>query len=330
MNILPMKQLNFAISRYPIGAAICLVLGLIMTGCGGKAPEQEQAAQAADSLRPTTNDRILGVARIEPEDGILNVTAGTTGKITNVLIDDNQSLTKGQAMLDIEVSVEGAQLVQAQSKIATQRGVIETNKANLEAQKVNLANAQDTYERNLQLFQGKALTKQTLDDSKATLDRLKREVEAGEATLRQSSSKVGELEADIRYYQTVLGRKKVGAPVAGRVLNVLVNTGDYVNNDTKIAEFAPAGPFIARTEVDELYAEKVMLGQKAQIFSQTTGDKLAEGTVSFLGEYLKPKSLFKDQSTEQEDRRVREVHIRLESGKTPLIGSRVDCLILLK
>lgn len=299
-------------------------------GCGGNTPQQEQATQAADSLRPTTNDRILGVARIEPEEGILNITAGTTGKITEVLIDDNQELTKGQAMLDIEVSVEGAQLAQAQSKIATQRASIEANQATLEAQKVNLANAQDTYQRNLQLFQGKALTKQVLDDSKATLERLKHEVEATEATLRQSSSRVGELEADIRYYQTVLGRKKVNAPVPGRVLNVLVNTGDYVNNDTKIAEFAPSGPFIARTEVDELYAEKVMLGQKAQIFSQTTGERLAEGTVSFLGDYLKQKSLFKDQSTEQEDRRVREVHIRLESGKTPLIGSRVDCLILLK
>jgi HlyD family secretion protein len=54
------------------------------------------------------------------------------------------------------------------------------------------------------------------------------------------------------------------------------------------------------------------------------------GTVSYAADYLKQKSLFKDQSTEQEDRRVRDVSIRLDSGKMPLIGSRVDCIIMLK
>ena len=98
----------------------------------------------------------------------------------------------------------------------------------------------------------------------------------------------------------------------------------------QIAEFAPTGSLIAKTEVDELYAEKIQLGQKAFIISQTTGDTLANGSVSYAADYLKQKSLFKDQSTEQEDRRVRDVSIRLESGKMPLIGSRVDCVILLK
>ncbi|MFN8357823.1 MAG: efflux RND transporter periplasmic adaptor subunit [Spirosomataceae bacterium] len=320
---------NTVTRRYLV-APLLLILCGVMGSCSSTDKKQAEQTQTTDTLRPTTNDRIVGVACIEPEEGILNITAGTTGKIVAVLIDDNQLVGKGQALLDIEVSVEKAQLMQAQSKVATQQATVEASKASLEAQKVNLTNTQATYERNLQLYQGKALTKQALDDSKATLDRQKRDVEAAEANLRQANERIQELQADIRYYQSILTRKKVNAPLNGQVLNVLVNTGDYVNNDTKIAEFAPEGPFIARTEVDELYAEKVSIGQQAYIFSQTTGDTLGLGKVSFLGDYLKQKSLFKDQSTEQEDRRVREVHIRLDPGKKPLIGSRVDCLILLK
>ncbi|MCU0393697.1 MAG: biotin/lipoyl-binding protein [Thermoflexibacter sp.] len=314
---------------------IFFALTLMLLSCGGEEKKEEQKVLNASVVSDTskvlaTNDRIVGVARIEPEDGITNLTAGTSGKILSINVDDNQQVTKGQALLEVEVSVENAQLAQAESKINTQQAVIEANKATIAALKVNLKNAQDTYNRNLQLFQGKAVTKETLDNSKASMDKLAKDVEAAEANLNQSNARINELQADINYYRTVVNQKKISAPLAGKVLNVLVKAGEYVNNATQIAEFAPEGSLIAKTEVDELFAEKIQVGQKATIISQTTGEQLAEGKVSFAADYLKAKSLFKDQATEQEDRRVREVHIKLESGKMPLIGSRVDCMIYLK
>ncbi len=195
---------------------------------------------------------------------------------------------------------------------------------------VNIQNAQTTYQRNLELYAGKAMTKKDLDDSKANLDKLKRDADQSEAQLREAQSRLTEVRADIGYYRTVLNDKSVGALVAGRVLNVLVKKGDYVNNETPIADFAPQGPLYAKTEVDELYAERVKVGQKAFVVSQTTGDTLATGEVTYAADYLKQKSLFKDQATELEDRRVRDVSVRLDAGQMPLIGSRVDCVILLK
>ncbi|MFN3852318.1 MAG: HlyD family secretion protein [Spirosomataceae bacterium] len=303
---------------------------LYLTSCS-KEEKKESANTKTDSTKiQTTNDRILGVARIEPEDGILNITAGTSGKVLSVLMDENQQVEKGQNLLNIEVSVENAQLQQAESKISTQQAAVESAKANIAALRVGLLNAQDIYNRNLQLYEGKAQTKEVLDNSKATLDRYQKDIETAEANLNQTAARIKELNADIAYYRTVVNQKKVTAPLSGKILNVLIKTGEYVSNSTEIAEFAPAGALIAKTEVDELYAEKVQIGQSAAILSQTTGEKLAEGTVSYTADYLKQKSLFKDQSTEQEDRRVREVHIRLTSGKMPLIGSRVDCMIMLK
>lgn len=301
--------------------------------CGkSEAEKAKQEAFQADSLKKakTTNNRVWGVAKIEPEAGIMNITAGTSGKILAVLVDENEEVQQGQPLLTIEVSVENAQLMQSQSKIATQQSSIEVNKANLEAIKVNFRNAQENYQRNLKLFDAKAQTKQVLDDSKAAMDKLEKEIESSKATLEQSNNKMGELKADINYYQTLVRQKKVTAPLSGRILSLPIKTGEYVTNSTQIAEFSPSGPYIAKTEVDELFADRIQLGQKAYLFSQSTGDTLASGKVSFAAAYLKAKSLFKDQSTEQEDRRIREVHIRLDNGKKPLIGSRVDCLIELK
>jgi hypothetical protein len=68
---------------------------------------------------------------------------------------------------------------------------------------------------------------------------------------------------------------------------------------------------------------------KAAIHSQSTGEVLGKGEIVFAASYLKKKSLFEDETT-KEDRRIREVHIRLEPGSKVLIGARVDCTIYLK
>ena len=50
-----------------------------------------------DSLKKaeTTNNRIVGVARIEPENGIIDILSGTSGRITEVLIKENDDVKKG-------------------------------------------------------------------------------------------------------------------------------------------------------------------------------------------------------------------------------------------
>jgi len=56
-------------------------------------------------------------------------------------------------------------------------------------------------------------------------------------------------------------------------------------------------------------------------------DILAEGEVIYLSPYLKKKSLFSDNSANMEDRRVREVRIRLNGNSNLLINSRVEAVI---
>jgi hypothetical protein len=72
---------------------------------------------------------------------------------------------------------------------------------------------------------------------------------------------------------------------------------------------------------------KLQLGQQAIIRTQGTDDQLAKGEVVYLSPYLKKKSLFSDDSANMEDRRVREVRIRLTGAANLLINSRVEAVI---
>jgi multidrug resistance efflux pump len=155
-------------------------------------------------------------------------------------------------------------------------------------------------------------------------------VQEAAATVEQQEIKINELAADIKYYQTLLQRRIVKAPLSGTFLSVSVRSGTYLSGTTPLGDFAPDGSLMALSEVDELFADKVSIGQKALIRNQGETEVLAKGVVVFVGNYLKKKSLFSGKPDDLEDRRVREVRVQLDDQAKILIGARVECVIQLK
>ncbi len=69
------------------------------------------------------------------------------------------------------------------------------------------------------------------------------------------------------------------------------------------------------------------MGQLAIIRQPGSDRELARGVVFYAAPSLKKKSLFSDDAGNLEDRRVREVRIRVTSGQPLLYNSRVECVI---
>jgi multidrug resistance efflux pump len=150
-----------------------------------------------------------------------------------------------------------------------------------------------------------------------------------EALVKQQESRAQELRADVGYYKTVAGQKSVRAPLDGVILSIDARPGQYLDSKSGFAEFAPVGPVMAITEIDEMFADRIQLGQKAYIRPQGSSEVLARGKVVLMSPYLRKKSLFADNTTDPEDRRVREVRVQLDDPEGVLIGSRVECIIQL-
>jgi predicted RNA-binding protein with TRAM domain len=113
------------------------------------------------------------------------------------------------------------------------------------------------------------------------------------------------------------------------ILNWDIKLGQTIASGVKLADFAPNGDLIATTEVDELYAMKVKKGQRVKINIQGTKEELSSGTVIYCAPFLSKKSIFNDRADNLEDRRVREVRVRIDKPDAVLIGSRVECVISL-
>jgi hypothetical protein len=93
---------------------------------------------------------------------------------------------------------------------------------------------------------------------------------------------------------------------------------------------APDAPLLVVAEIDELFAEKLALGQPCSIAFMGDSVPVAQGKILRISPNLKKKSLFSDSGNDLEDRRVREIEVLLSDIKKPLlIGSKLECTVKL-
>lgn len=309
--------------------AFLIIMALLWQACGSK--PDKAAAENPNEIIPDTPvvvREIVGIARIEPPEKIIIINSESAGYVREVRFRENQRVQAGEVLLLLDNEVEQAQLQQARSKIQAQQDAIMAAKATLESLQIKLANARSTYERNLRLIEGNATTQQQLDDSRFNVEDLERQIAAQQASIAQERSRLKEIEADIHYYQTLAARRIIRAPLSGIFLSSNVKPGNYITNATALGEFAIEGPYQAITEVDELFATKVQVGQSAYLRPQGSSEQLATGKVVYVAPFLSKKSLFSDSPDNLEDRRVREARVQLDANDKVLIGSRVECVII--
>lgn len=304
------------------------IVTLLFFSCGGNKEEEKLVPPvSADKLKV---DMVIGIASIEPAERIVQLTTESAGIVKIIHAQVNQQVMKDELLFSLSDDVELAQVNQAKSKLLTQQSIIESQQATVGSLEVQRQNAKTNFDRTQKLFSGNAATQQQLDDSRFAFENATQQKLSATANLQQQIAKQAELQADLNYYQTLLNRKYIRATSNGTVLSIDAKVGNYVSSATLLGEFAPESALVAITEIDELFADRIQVGQHAKIRPQGDSTILANGEVYIISPYLKKKSLFSDNASNLEDRRVREVRVKINPDAKLLIGSRVECVIELK
>lgn len=307
---------------------ICSLLLLSSFSCGNESePQKEEKEVLRDEMEI---NQIVGIATIEPLERLRTLNAEVNGVVTDVLVVDGQHVEKGESILVLDSQIENAQLAQARSKLGTQKAAISFAKKSLQTKEIQLKKAYSDLKRDKKLLDGNAITLQTYENTQFQVEQNEKLVQEAVATVEQQEIKINELTADVAYFGTLQQRRNVKALLSGTFLSVSVRTGTYLTNTTPLGDFAPDGVLMALSEVDELFAGKVSVGQYAWIRNQGETEIIAKGKIVFVGNYLKKKSLFSGKPDDLEDRRVREVRVELGDKANVLIGARVECVIQLK
>ena len=304
------------------------LLLLLNFSCGNDpVPKNEKKEVLRDEMEI---NQIVGIATIEPLERLRTLNAEVNGVVADVLVVDGQHVEKGESILVLDSQIENAQLAQAKSKLGTQKAAISFAKKSLQTKEIQLKKAYNDLKRDKKLLDGNAITLQAYENTQFQVEQNEKLVQEAIATVEQQEIKINELTADVTYFSTIQQRRNVKAPLSGTFLSVSVRTGTYLTNTTPLGDFAPDGVLMALSEVDELFADKVSVGQDAWIRNQGDTEIIAKGKIVFVGNYLKKKSLFSGKPDDLEDRRVREVRVELGDKANVLIGARVECVIQLK
>lgn len=297
---------------------------LFLCGCNSDAEKAKEVSPQKTSAEPV---RIIALGRVEPELKITSVGCEVSGVVQKIYFQAGDTVKKDQVIVELKHAYEDARLAQTKSKFGSQNADIANVQAQINASKIKANNLRVKLERIKAMFEKGAETQQTLDDAQAEYEQSEKEGDRLAAVLQIAQSKLNEITTDVSVATADIERRKVKAPIDGVLLNMDLTEGTAVAASAPLFDFAPNSPLTVLCEVDELWASKIKVGQHAAIRTQGMDDKLATGEVIYLSTYLKKKSLFSDDSSNMEDRRVREVRIRLNGAPTLLINARVEAVI---
>ncbi len=311
-----------------------LFLLSLMVACGGKETDPKAAGDAkgsaAAAAKPDPNvTQVSGIGRVEPEGQIIPLASNDAGVVTKVFFKEGSIVKTGDILLELDHRILDAQIDQARRRLTTQAARIRTDEKSLIDAQLRLSNLKSNLNRTENLVKGGAEIGQNLTDQRNEQALQENAILRWQTVIETDRAQLRELEGDITVLAQQLENKSVRAPLDGRLLTVRALPGSFVSSQVAFADFAPQGKSIVRTEIDEMYAGKVQMNQAAVITEMGTDRELAKGHVIYAADFLKRKSLFSELAGEMEDRRVREVHVLIDSGDPLLYNSRVECTITL-
>jgi len=299
---------------------------LLVPRCNKKNEASSDQSLSPLALKP---DKIVGLGRIEPELKLLNLHSEVPGIVIKIPFQPGEKISQGEAIIELSNAVEKARLEQSIAKVQTQSFQVKAAEASLSAMKIRTANAKLNFDRIKKLYETDVQTQSSYDQAKSEYESMLEDIKRLEAELISAKNLLKQSQADEKLALAEFERKFTKAPVDGQLLSLDITLGSLLSPDKSFGTFAPSSPLTAWCEIDELFAGEVYLGQKAYVRYEGETDPLTWGKVSFVGPYLRKKSIFSDDIGDLEDRRIREVRITLEPDTKLLLGSRIECVILL-
>ncbi len=304
-------------------------MSAFLSGCA--APPEPPVAATREAGMPGAGGlqevrEVAGPGRVEPRGGVLELGLELSGRVSRVLVSAGEVVGEGAPLLELDRELELARVARARADLDAARARWDAAGARVAAAVAASDRAESQRVRAETLAEAGVVTPEELERARAEAATLLAERVRAEADQESERGARAAAEAALALARAEERRGTLRAPVGGSILRVNVTPGAVLSGFQPITavELAPEGPYRVLAEVDELFAGRVEVGQRARVVDPATGGEVASGVVEFVAPALRRKSLLGDGGGEFEDRRVREVHVRLEDPAGLLLGTRVE------
>jgi len=244
--------------RIEIWAVLLLVAA--GTACNQGSARDAQAAQGPPSIpvkiEPARSvpisDSTEYVATLKSRDSAI-IMPQVEGQIIDIQVHSGDHVSRGTLLMEIDPT--------------KQEATVNSQEHNRAAQEANLKWAQEQFNRTSALAAAGVVSKQDLDQAKATLDN-------AQAQLRALDAQVQEQQVQLHYY-------RVGAPTSGIVGDIPVRVGDRVTTSTVLTTVDQPGSLEAYVYVPVERSSQLKMNMPVDIVDGE-GKVLADSRLSFI------------------------------------------------
>ncbi|GIQ59564.1 hypothetical protein Flavo103_27000 [Flavobacterium collinsii] len=300
------------------------LIALFFSCCSKK--EENKSDQVAVH-KEVASSEIVGLGRIEPNEKLSALATEVGGIVVGIHKKENDLITKGDLIIELDHAVQDAKKKQIKSRIETQKIEIKVAQLNLKEKEINLENKQTELQRLKNLHKSGAETRQNLDNLETETKVSQANVAQLQSRVLMANSQLQEMKQELEVSNRELQQYLVKALSDGQIMTMNATKGAALSPNQAFADFIPKSELVATCEIDELFAAKIKQGQKAIIRQIGSNKTIGSGIVIFASSALKRKSLFSEKAGDQEDRRVREIKILLANQTKYLINSRIECVV---
>ncbi len=306
-----------------------ILLAGLLNSCSKNETKDKSQNTSIQSPADIATNLVVATGRVEPDKEIIALSAPDGGIVKSIQKNEGDIVSPGDLLVQLENALEQSKINEIKAAIETQLNRVEIEKTKVSEIQTNIAYKTQLLEKAKRLVSRGAETQQIADDLETEVKLLKVKSIEAQLQIQLAQYRINELKTQLKTASIEQSKKLFYAPVAGQLLKLTVKPGGSVSKYDVYAEFAPAGDYIVKAEVDELFAAKIKSGQKVDVVNTGSSTVITTGEVYYVAPYLKKKSLFSEKTDEQEDRRVREIKIRLNNDEGLLINSKVECKIKL-
>lgn len=237
-----------------------LCLGLAASVACSKGPAQGMPAggmhampvKVMEASAMPVNDASEYVATLKSRDSAV-IMPQVEGQITQILVHSGDKVSAGAPMMEIDP--------------LKQQATVKSQESARAAQQAQLNWAKQQYERTEGLAGAGVVSKQDLDQAKATMD-------AAQAQMDALNAQVREQEVQLRYYNVV-------APRSGIVGDIPVRVGDRVTTTTQLTTVDQPGSLEAYVYVPVERSSQLKMNLPVQVLD-SNGKVLADTRISFI------------------------------------------------
>ncbi len=214
---------------------------------------------------------------------VIQVSSDVSGLVTEVLVQDNQTVKKGQVLFKIDVARQALDVEQAKSDLykakaglAEAEAALAQAQANLVKSQANINLADKNAARYSNLMDG-AISKQEQDQMYAARDESHAEhqqmgaaIEQAKANIVQQKALIDAANSNLHLAQLNLHRSAVVAPADGTLSNFEMQEGNYVKVGQAVAALLDRQKLYIVGYFEETKLDKIYIGAPAAI--QLMGD----------------------------------------------------------